>query len=117
MKNGNGNGNQTPPMDNRDKAAETRDKQLMKAAKNRVEARCFLKWMFCLGAVIWILHFILWQFTEDRGDPGGFMIVWGMAAVILHIIVVPSLMTTGKADKKKNIMTEYEKLKSRDINS
>lgn len=93
-----------------------RDKQLMKAAKERVETRRVLKWMLLLGAVIWILQLLLWLFTEDRGNPGGFMIAWGMVMVILLIVFIPSLLTAGKSDNKKDIIAEYEKLKSRDSN-
>lgn len=114
MNNENGNRKQAPPMDNGGMITSKRDKQLMKAAKERVETRGVLKWMLVLGAAIWILQFLLWLFTEDRGNPGGFMVAWGIVMVVLFIVFIPSLLTTGKSDNKKDIMAEYEKLKSRD---
>jgi len=57
----------------------------------------------------------------DRNNEITFFIVtvvgWGIMMVILFIVFIPSLFSTGKSDKKKDIMAEYDKLKSRNSNS
>ena len=100
------NGNQTPDI----------DKKLLKLAKERVEARGFLKWMLGLGILLSIGKTAVWYFTEDRGNfwPGYFMAGWGVMLIILCIVFIPSLsMKSGKKTNAK-IMAEYTKLKSED---
>jgi len=95
------NGNQTPLL----------DKKLMKQAKERVETRSFLKWMFGLGVILSIGKTVVWFIKEDRGVfwPGYFMAGWAVMLVILCVIFIPSLSSKSKSSKK--VMDEYEKLK------
>jgi len=106
-----GKGNRIPPM-------SKRDRRLMHQAKERVETRSFLKWMFGLGIILSIAKTAVWFFTEDRGSfwPGYFMAGWGVMLLILCIIFIPSLSSKNGNKNNMKIMAEYEKLKNEEQN-
>lgn len=118
MNNGYGHKNPTPPLDEGSGMSKN-DKKLMKAAKERVETRGFLKWMLGLGVLISIAKIVLW-FIAGGGEtfwPMYFIASWGLMMVILCIIFVPSLLNNNRNKNDAKIMAEYEKLKKRNNNS